>query len=99
MASRPAFGSVRKLPSGRYQASYWHKAARHTATHTFVRKSDASSWLSTVEADIKRGSWVDPAGGQMTTADLAARWLDVDPGKRANTRTRDELTVRLHILP
>jgi integrase len=99
MARRRHFGSVRKLPSGRYQASYWHKATRHTATHTFALKSDALSWLSTMETDIKRGSWVDPAGGRLSIGNLAAHWLDVDPGKRASTRTRDELVVRLHILP
>ena len=99
MPARRHFGSVRKLPSGRYQASYWHKAERHTAAQTFLSKSDAQAWLSGMETDIKRGAWVDPTGGHMTVAQLADRWLNADPGKRFNTRRRDELTIRLHIVP
>ena len=95
--SRRHFGSIRKLPSGRYQATYWHKAERHTAAQTFLSEGDAQAWLSSIETDIKRGAWVDPTGGQMTVAQLANRWSAADPGKRYNTRTRDEITIRLHI--
>ena len=31
MTNRRHFGNVRRLPSGRYQASYWHDGQRHTA--------------------------------------------------------------------
>jgi integrase len=99
MSARRHFGSIRKLPSGRYQASYWHKTERHTAEHTFATKVEAQSWLSSVETDIRRAAWVDPAGARMTVSELATRWTDADPGKRPNTRTRDELVIRLHIVP
>jgi integrase len=99
MPARRHFGSVRKLPSGRYQASYWHKAERHTAAHTFITKAEALAWLSSIETDINRGAWVDPAGAEMTVAELANRWLDSDPAKRATTRTRDDLAIRLYIIP
>lgn len=55
--------------------------------------------LSTVETDIQRGAWVDPAGGKITIAALAARWLESDPSKRFNTKVRDEMAIRLHIVP
>jgi hypothetical protein len=45
MATRRHFGSVRKLPSGRYQASYWHEGERHAASHTFTAKAAAQAWL------------------------------------------------------
>lgn len=99
MPARRHFGSIRKLPSGRYQASYWHKAERHAASHTFVTKAEALAWLSGVETDIKRGAWVDPAGAEMTVAELGNRWLESDPAKRSSTRRRDELAIRLHIFP
>jgi hypothetical protein len=46
MAQRRHFGSVRKLPSGRHQASYWHEGERHLAPDTFVGKTEAQAWLS-----------------------------------------------------
>lgn len=96
---RRHFGSVRRLPSGRWQAIYWHLGALYVAPSTFGVKADALAWLSATETDVHRGSWVAPAGGRVSVAELASRWLDVDPGKRTNTRTRDELVVRLHIVP
>ena len=39
-SNRRHFGSVRKLPSKRWQASYWHIGSRHPAPHvrrTFAR--------------------------------------------------------------
>ena len=99
MPARRHFGSVRRLPSGRYQASYWHNVTRHVAPDTFPSKGDAQRWLSSIEADINRGAWMDPGGAQMPVAELASRWKASDPGKRPNTLTRDELAIRLHIVP
>jgi integrase len=99
MPARRHFGSVRKLPSGRYQASYWHNVTRHVAPDTFPSKGDAQRWLSTIETSIHRGEWVDPAGGRMTVAELADRWKTRDPSKRSSTKARDETILRVHILP
>lgn len=96
---RRHFGSVRRLPSGRYQASYWHQAVRHSAQDTFVSKADAQAWLSNIETAIHKGEWVDPAGGRLTVAELADRWKESDPSKRASTRARDDAILRHHILP
>jgi integrase len=98
-ARRNHFGGVRKLPSGRYQARYWHAGAHHSAPMTFLAKADALAWLARTQTDIRRGAWVDPAGAQMTVAELATRWLEHDPSKRASTVARDEVILRLHILP
>ncbi|HET9731675.1 MAG TPA: hypothetical protein VFP54_03270 [Acidimicrobiales bacterium] len=73
MPARRHFGSVRKLPSGRYQVSYWHNVTRHVAPDTFPSKGDAQRWLSNIEADINRGAWIAPGGAQMTVAELASR--------------------------
>jgi hypothetical protein len=67
---------MRKLPSGRYQASYWHEGERHVAADTFAGKTDARAWLSAVETDINRGQWVDPGAGKVTFGDSANRWLE-----------------------
>lgn len=75
MPTRRLFGSVRKLPSGRWQASYWHKGERHVARETFAVKTDAFAFLSTKETDILRGEWVDPSAGKIAFADFASQWL------------------------
>jgi hypothetical protein len=63
MVRARSFGSIRKLPSGRYQARYWHLGKQIAAERTYAAKTDARRWLSTVEADMVRGDWVDPDAG------------------------------------
>jgi integrase len=96
---RRHFGSARKLPSGRYQARYWHAGTRHIAPETFSTKTVALAWLSRAEADITRGAWLDPAGGKVTFAELAARWLESNPMKRGSSKLRDESILDNHIVP
>ena len=61
MAKRRTFGTIRKLPSGRFQASFVAPDEnRYNGAYTFQTKTDASAWLSTVDADITRGLWVSP---------------------------------------
>lgn len=57
MARRRTFGHVRRLPSGRWQASYLDQATvtRVVAPSTFARKVDAGLWLASVEADVAPG--------------------------------------------
>ncbi|MFA6299737.1 MAG: hypothetical protein WC642_11255, partial [Nocardioides sp.] len=62
MPERRAFGSLRKLPSRRWQARYrGPDGAVHTAPQTFTAKSDADAWLAQQRADITRGTWQSPA--------------------------------------
>ena len=45
--ARRGFGKIRKLPSGRYQASYiGPDLLRHTAIRTFEAREDAEGWLN-----------------------------------------------------
>jgi hypothetical protein len=75
MTARRHFGSVRKLPSGRYQASYWHEGARHVGADTFAAKADALAHLAAVETDLRRGGWIDPQAGRVEHRDYSAGWL------------------------
>ncbi len=76
MASRRStFGTARKLPSGRYQASYWYEGRRHLAEGTFDSKADADAWLASARTDIGRGAWIDPDAGKVTLRDYADGWL------------------------
>jgi integrase len=73
---RSAFGSVRKLPSGRWQARYTDQAGTsRSAPFTFHTKQDGVAWLSTVRADLIRGQWLRP-DADTTLRQYAAVWLE-----------------------
>lgn len=87
--SRASFGSVRRLPSGRYQARYTDRQMnRHTAPQTFATKTAAEDWLATVRADVVRGTWRAPERGAITLADYA----------RSHLATRADLAPRTQAL-
>ena len=98
MPSTRPFGSVRQR--GRlYEASYWHNGRRHIAPTSFTNKGDARAFLSAVETDIRRGVWIDPWAGRLKVSELAQEWTASNPNKRESTTAREELTLRLHVLP
>ncbi|SFD17142.1 tyrosine-type recombinase/integrase [Streptomyces aidingensis] len=96
---RREFGTVRQLPSGRWQARYWAPdGSRRRAPETFATKTDAQTWLTLTKADIERNHWVDPDAGAVNFEKYALRWVD----ERGLAATTDELyrrLLRLHILP
>ena len=67
------WGTVRKLPSGRYQASYLDGAkARRNAPDTFPTRAAADAWLTKQRAAMDAGTWRDPRSGDETFAAYAA---------------------------
>jgi integrase len=72
-----AWGKMRKLPSGRYQASYLDDTGtRRTAPATFPTRAGADAWLTAQRAALDAGTWRHPDAGVETFAAYAARWLD-----------------------
>ena len=67
------FGALRQLPSGRWQAKYRHPRTNEfvVAPTTFAMRGDASRWLASIQRDIERGAWIDPAWGSITLGDYA----------------------------
>jgi len=98
MSSRRHFGTVRKRPSGRWQAVYWYEGGLHSAG-TFATKADALARLSTIEADFRRGAWIDPSAGQVTLKKYANEWITRRPDLAVRTRELYEDLLRIHILP
>ena len=96
---RRHFGSVRKLPSGRYQASYWHLAERHTADRTFDTKADAQSWLSELETEIRRGRWINPSSGRLLFGAYVDDWLTQRYDIRPRTRELYTSLIKRHLKP
>lgn len=60
-ARRRGWGSVRRLPSGRWQARYWDSAqgVSISAPSTFENKASADRWLAQKRTDLDRGVAID----------------------------------------
>lgn len=100
MARRRPFGSVRKLPSGRWQARYWDaKGARRTAPQTFRTEAVARAWLVGTQADILRDQWRDPDVGRVSFADWSVEYMAGAIHKRERTRYRDASILRRRLVP
>jgi len=97
--AKASWGSVRKLPSGRYQARYRVDGKMAAAPTTFRTKRDAEAYLSTVRADMEHGTWVDPIAGKTTLREYSTKWLEQRPDLRPRTVELYEGELRLHILP
>lgn len=97
--AKTSWGSVRKLPSGRYQARYRVDGKMASAPTTFRTKRDAEAYLSTVRADMERGTWVNPIAGKVTLREYSTKWLEHRPDLRPRTVELYEGELRLHILP
>ncbi len=88
---RRAFGKLRKLPSGRFQASYVAPdGQRHLAPVTFLTRGDADAWLAMRQAEILERRWKPappPEVKRDTFSDYATDWL---AGRDIKPRTRSE---------
>ncbi|MQA85623.1 MAG: tyrosine-type recombinase/integrase [Streptosporangiales bacterium] len=105
---RRNFGHVRRLPSGRFQASYLGPdGRRYTArtpegkSLTFDTKGDAEAWLSLRQSEILRDAWRPPAEPKptpLTFRQYADAWL---AHRRLAERTREEYEGLLtrHVYP
>lgn len=97
--TRRSFGAIRKLPSGRFQASYSIDGVRYNAPDTFKTKTDANIYLNTIDSDITRQSWRAPTKSDLSLASYAPLWLDNRDEIKATTRDLYQSQLRLHILP
>ena len=100
MAKRRRFGWVRKLPSGRFQASYLGpNGKRHNAPDTFGTKGEAEQWLVHVESLILRNEWTDPTRAKITVDVYATAWVEDRPKLRPRTRDLYRWLLGKHIAP
>lgn len=62
MSKRRSFGTIRKLPSGNFQAKYIGADGQYLkAPFTFVRKTDAQHWLTVQQHALITGTWQNPS--------------------------------------
>lgn len=100
--SRRSFGSVRKLPSGRFQARYTDPhGIKRRAPETFDRKAAATAWLAQQQADVDRGLWQTPRTDSRTTlGEFAEQWMRHPPRElRPKTAAHYAMLLRVHIVP
>jgi integrase len=96
MANTRSFGSIRKLPSGRYQVRYRHLGRLVPGQTTYATKAEAKINLAAIETDLNRGTYVDPDTGRVRLSDYAAQWLDQ---RQLRPRTRKTYESQMkHIL-
>jgi len=90
-------GSVKKRTDGMWRARYRDPEGREHAKH-FARKVDAERFLSVIEADKLRGTYLDPRAGMTTFREHADRWLASQSLRESSRRTYDSY-LRNRILP
>lgn len=92
--SRESFGKIRKLPSGRYQASYIGlDLKRHTAPSTFTAIADARAWLEKRRTEKERGVIPELPVSDRRFDEFAAEWIRTrvsSKGQPLRPRTRAE---------
>ncbi|WP_108666286.1 tyrosine-type recombinase/integrase [Euzebya rosea] len=98
---RHSGGTIRQLPSGRWQVRVRDGAtSKLVALGTYATKADANAALRHAGADQDRGAWVPPERGSVRLEDYARDWLDSNPRIRSpRTRERYDGLLRLHIGP
>lgn len=68
--------SVRRLPSGKWQAQYRPIPGGKQVTKTMAKKSDAQRWLNEQTTALVSGNYVDPNAGKVTFGDYYERWSE-----------------------
>jgi hypothetical protein len=94
------FGSIRKLPSGRYQIRYRGADGQmRTGRDTYESKPWADRALSLIEAQLTTGEWTDPVAGRVKLKDYAERWIEQRAGLRPRTIELYRWLLARHIAP
>ena len=101
---RRSWGSIRKLPSGRFQARYvGPDGATYTAPETFDAKTDADAWLSGERHAIATGIWGQKPRSELPTiASYVHSWIGSRTTRtgeplRPKTRQQYEMLYERHI--
>lgn len=96
---RGRFGSIRRLPSGRYQVRYKVDGATFSAPRTFDTKGDAEAYVATVRADMLRGVW-SPATTKavLPFGEYAEAWL-AHRSLKPRTRSHYRALLAHQLLP
>jgi integrase len=84
--------------SGKWLARYRGPDGRQRSK-TFTRKTDARKFLSSMQADKVRGTWIDPQGAQTPFDRWAHEWFQSQHRLGPHARDRDGGLLSNHIIP
>lgn len=82
----------------RWRVRYLDVSGRERSK-SFDRKSDAQQFLTSVTADVLRGTYIDPSAGRMTLSVYADQWFTHQLHLKPNSRLMYESHLRNHIKP
>lgn len=90
--------SIRKLPSGKWQARYRPVPGGRQYSKTTRRKVDAERWLTEQTAAVVTGQFVEPKAGGIAFKAYADDWR-AKQVHAASTRDHVETMLRRHVYP
>ncbi len=97
--SKRTFGSTRKLPSGRYQVRYLKDGIQYVGPTTFETVADADAYLSEIQTEIRKQTWIDPERGSVTFRTYAEQWMDDQVHLRPTTKSLYRILLDKWLLP
>ncbi|AXQ65154.1 integrase [Gordonia phage Schmidt] len=83
----------------RYMVRYRQPNGTQTKKRGFPTKAAAQAFATSVEHDKLSGTYVAPAQGRATVAELAQSWLARQGHAKESWRTRQESLWRVHVAP
>lgn len=100
-----AAGNKRRVRTERYGTGKRYRAryvapdgSEKSQSFPDKQKRKAEAWLSTIEADMNRGAYIDPKSARTTFRQYAERWLAAQTTD-VSTQTSAERYLRLHAYP
>lgn len=87
---------IRQLPSGLWAATVYTPAGRVTESHEL--KSVVGTWASDLEADVRRGEFLDPRRAKTPLGEVWEQYKDSRRLEKAS-RARDESTWKTWVAP
>ncbi|MFI0371008.1 tyrosine recombinase XerC [Actinomadura sp. 1N219] len=94
------FGSIRELPSGRFQIRYPGPDGKmRSGGTTYATEREAERQLALIEAKLITGDWTDPKRAKVKLSEYAAKWIKERTELRARTVEIYVGLLRRHITP
>lgn len=98
--AKSAFGTIRRLDSGRYNARVRVRVRGHQITvGTFPTRRAAAGAIAAAGAEAGGERVIDRTAGRQPLKIFAERWWDTRAGHRPSTRARDRLILDHDLLP
>lgn len=91
--------SKRETKSGtRYQVRYRDPSGRQVSRQ-FTTKREAIAFDTEERSSMQNGTSIDARTSDISFKEWADEWRTIDPGKRDTTKARDEIVIRMHLVP